>query len=481
MSNKKSLIFETCKRELIEIYRNAIDSVKPNSIINETIKFENNHLFVKSKNNLNYNIDDTSIHVIGAGKSVLGMALGLAKIVKQSTFINQTFSHGGLSLPLGLKRSFEQNEENQNLLKLIDTNVYYGTENNVPSEESITATSRILQNISDACKIDRAHNRKPLFIVLLSGGGSACLSQPKYIGLEKKLSIIQYLVEKGANIVELNKVRRYFSDVKGGNLARFILKNNPDSQILSLIISDVIGDPIEFIASGPTVLNTSIDYKQEMLDVLEKYSYPEEIKIPHDNDNPLIVSQSNITNCIVGNNLLALRAIEEMAKSKGYTVECLGNKLEGETEKIVAKIIRFGDKRISSGECDKLLVIGGGEATISKMPEDTWGIGGRLQEMCIDYMITKTTNTNHKYLDIFFGGSTDGQDGPTDVSACYASHYEWTKEDVNASDLNILKSYKSSHDSYNFWTNNKPDWLIKTGLTGTNVMDLYMYSIIKCC
>lgn len=465
--------------ELAKIYKVALESVDPKKLILNNVKLSGKRLIIeKNKNDsLAIDLEGCNLHLIGGGKSVLEMAKGLTEVVNQSTNLGRNFfTHGCLSVPIGQKDNFQG--ESQSLLEYLDTKVLFGSANNLPDKESLEASKSIFQNISKAITFDKDNNKRSIFLVLLSGGGSACLTYPNYLDLETKLNLVKFLTQRGADIVELNKVRRFFSKIKGGKLARYILENRPDAQIISLIISDVIGNPLEFIASGPTHISTFDNQKQEMLDILEKYKYPMTgAHFPvtgRTNNDPSLENQ--ITNVIIGNNSVALEALIMEANKFHYKVECLGDGLSGRTEDIVARLIDHGQKNLAQERCQKHLIVGGGEATILRNHGDSWGLGGRTQEMALDYMIHKVSNDENScdnQIDVLLSASTDGQDGPTDVAACFASLSDWNGERT----LEEMKLAKRNHDSFRFWTETKPNWLLKTGLTGTNVMDLYIYCL----
>lgn len=484
----RSIFLNSQRKDLLDIYKYAIEAIKPDNLVRSSISVHNNTLSIgQSKTDcdkqFNVQLTNTNVHVIGIGKSAIGMACGLSELATHSK-ISSVFSHGKLSVPIGLKSSLDHSTKNK--LNSINVECCFGSQDNLPDNHSVEATRKILKSIDAACEDDRISSKKPLFIVLISGGGSACLSSPKYIELSEKLDMIKFLVQHGADIVELNKVRRYFSRVKGGQLAAHILRAHPKAQVLSLIMSDVIGDPIEFIASGPTFIPDYFNqnhFRKDAFDVLNKYNYRnlDSKNIAHNKPSDQVEKGRIVINSIVGNNKLALQACKDRASALGYIVKCLGDNLSGETDVIVQQLCNKAHE-LNNEENRKVLIIGGGEATVSKQDGESWGLGGRAQEMALDYMIFKILHKSPRGepIDYFLAGGTDGQDGPTDVAACLASQNEWecdNEKGVCSFTLQDLQQAKAHHNSNSFWTKAKPDWLIKTGLTGTNVMDLYMYSL----
>lgn len=492
MSTAKANVILKCRNELIDIHRCAIDAIKPEKLIKNSIQVTSDGcLLVRTGQtpSQRYKLThETRIHVVGGGKSVMAMASGLADVAQRYGIQEKFSHHGRLSIPLGL-----ESDSREKTLASIGIKCLYGSKNNLPDDASVEASKSILDSISSACLEDIAHNRQSLFIVLISGGGSACLTSPRHISLAKKLEVIKVLVQKGANIVELNKVRTFFSNLKGGQLARYILSRaSPSSRVLTLILSDVIGNPIEFIASGPTCLqggssqSTARHQKQQALQVLSHYGYPLDLgPFPSTEDHGVesLHDNNRLLNHIIGSNQVALDAAMQKARELGYEVLSLGSEFQGNTSDIMQKIVGSAVERFQNPDFpQRLLAIGGGEATVAKADHETWGEGGRAQEMALDYLISRLREpgTRQDAVDMFLAGTTDGQDGPTDVGACLASRNELIHDDDRASiKLEDALKAKASHDSYNFWRTYKPDWLIKTGLTGTNVMDLYMYSLAR--
>lgn len=487
----KNLAVSKCKRELIEIYKHALEAIKPERIVKSSIGLEQNQLIIKERVQGNkheqqqhpfirFDLNRTRLHVIGGGKCSMAMAQGVADVANQAR-ATSLFSHGCLSVPIVSKSAFESDLHAQNQLNSIQVKCRFGAANNLPDESSIQATQFMLEQVAEACQQDRQLGLSSLFIVLVSGGGSACLTSPRHISLAQKTTLIKELVQKGASIVELNTVRRCFSNIKGGNLARQILRLNPEAQVVSLIISDVINDPIEFIASGPTFLGPEFGF-EELTKVMSKYGLdiPEEFekcKGTLESEMDSTPGNNSVINKVIGNNKLALDSVINKAKELDYCVKLVGDNLSGNTSEIVQNLT--GTYALSEPNNHKILIVCGGEATVERKPHESWGLGGRTQEMALDYMLHKLEHQKpvDEYIDIFLASSTDGQDGPTDVAACLASHFEWSLKP--AFDLEKLRTAKRTHDSYNFWTQHKPEWIVKTGPTGTNVMDLYFLLIMK--
>lgn len=489
------------KKDILKIYSAAIELVKPERLVGNALTIDNQTLRVRRPvvvgqspsqqqldNDIMVDLKTSRLHIIGGGKSVLPMATAIAKkaIASRTT---GSFSSGKLILPSQLK----VDETSAKLVEAIGVDFEHGAKDNLPDSNSVVASANMLQLIEQACERDLSAHLCPTFVLLIAGGGSACLTAPKYISLDEKLAITRHLVRRGADIVDLNRVRRFFSRVKGGQLAAYIFdRSKGRARIVSLILSDVIGDPIEYIASGPTYLpdraefGPEVNHYDSMVQVLKKFNYPQlselESRCKQPAANCQVTQQpantSQLINHIIGNNAIAIDAATREAKLLGYKVEHLGSDLSGQSGDIVANILKQARQTVEfCHEGEKVLLIGGGEATVVKKDDESWGLGGRVQEMALDYLLAARAAFANRQAnncpELFFAGSTDGQDGPTDVAACMASRCEWQLEHPDYA-LALIEEAKRTHNSNAFWNQVKPDWLVKTGLTQTNVMDLYM-------
>lgn len=480
------------KRELLDIYNCAVSSVKPELVIEKALSFGKDQLIIREPDNTRTSIllYNKSLHIIGGGKCTLSMACGSASIAVRAN-VAHLFSHGCLSVPVDQRSRFEK-EKLDRLLCKVGVKCLFGSKDNLPDGGSVVASESILNSIRRVREDSFRTGRDPVFILLLSGGGSACLTKPKFISLEEKLNLIRFLAQRGADIVELNTVRRCFSSIKGGHLATYILKQCPMAKIVTLILSDVVGDPIDVIASGPTYIPKPKDilkHESTLKPILTKYKYPNMSRLlgmRADTDMEMLDDirdlikfydvdlDSQIHNKVVGNNLVAFEAALNLATNLGYNVISLGNKIQGSTEDVITDMLT--EAKGTNLNQEKTLIIGAGEATVSKKPNEQWGLGGRAQEMALDYLIATMNrcDSSNGSLDLFLAASTDGQDGPTEVAACMASSSEIHDNIQAPIQQEELLEAKKAHDSYNFWKTRKPEWLFCSGPTGTNVMDLYM-------
>jgi glycerate 2-kinase len=333
---------------------------------------------------------------------------------------------------------------------------------NHPTADGVHSTGQMLALLGSAGPEDVA-------ICLLSGGGSALLPAPDGVSLEDKQAVTKLLHACGATIHEMNAVRKHLSRVKGGRLAAAFRGR----ALFSLIISDVVGDPLDVIASGPTAPDPSTF--ADALAVLDRYGL-------RDRTPPAVIEHlgrgaagqvsetpkqlgPHVHNIILGNNAVALRAASAKAEALGYRVLNLGSFVEGETRQVataitgVVRSIRADGLPIAPPAC----VLIGGETTVTLGPDP--GKGGRNQEFVLA-ALGKLGGDGMRGVAVLSGG-TDGEDGPTDAAGAVAD--ESTGAKVRQRGLGVA-AHLDRHDAYPLF--DAIGGLIRTGLTHTNVMDV---------
>lgn len=334
---------------------------------------------------------------------------------------------------------------------------------NFPTEAGVAGAEEMLRLLSSAGPTDTA-------VCLISGGGSALLPAPVAgVTLAEKLLVTKLLTGCGAAIHEMNCVRKHLSRVKGGRLAEAFTGR----RLVSFIISDVVGDPLDVIASGPTAPDptTFADAKA----ILARYGLwaklPASVakhidagcagSIP---DTPKTLPD-HIRNVVIGSNALALDAARTKAESLGYRVLDVGPFVEGETREVataVAGIVRNIRERGQPFSPPVAILIGG-ETTVSL--GTSTGKGGRNQEFVLA-MLAKLGPDGMRNVVVLSGG-TDGEDGPTDAAGAVADASTWLPD---------LGDFLSRHDAYPFF--DAMGGLIRTGLTGTNVTDVRVVLVV---
>lgn len=332
---------------------------------------------------------------------------------------------------------------------------------NFPTAEGVAGAEEMLRLARTAGPADVA-------LCLLSGGGSALLPAPAPgITLADKLAVTKLLHRCGATINELNAVRKHLSAIKGGRLAQAFAGR----ALMSLIISDVIGDPIDVIASGPTAPDPSTF--ADALAILDRFQLRAQAPpavIAHlergiageIGETPKVMPTA-VRNLILGNNVKALAAAQAHAEALGYRVLTLGSYLEGETRHVAmvhAGIVRsIADQHVPASP--PLCILSGGETTVTLGPNA--GKGGRNQEFVLAALVKLGALPNVAVL----SGGTDGEDGPTDAAGALADASTLAR----ARNLGLNPAdFLDRNDAYPFF--DATGDLLRTGLTHTNVMDV---------
>jgi glycerate 2-kinase len=334
---------------------------------------------------------------------------------------------------------------------------------NQPTAAGVAGTRRILELLQTAGPDDVA-------LCLISGGGSALLPAPvEGVTLEDKQAVTRLLHACGATINEMNCVRKHLSLSKGGGLARAFAGR----ALFSLVISDVIGDPLDVIASGPTAADPTTC--ADALAVLDRYRLTDRTpaavldhlrkgaqgQVPE----TLKTLPPHVHNFILGNNVRSLAAAAEKAGRLGYRVLNLGSYIEGETQPVaialagVARSIRDQGIPVAPPAC----LLSGGETTVTLAPDH--GLGGRNQE----FVLAALLKLGPAGMDgvVVLSGGTDGEDGPTDAAGATAGAATLRRAAALGLDgADFLKR----NDAFHFFEG--AGVLLKTGLTQTNVMDV---------
>jgi len=424
------------------IWQAAVDAVRPADLIP--------HAFTDPALPLSQALQHARrIVVVGGGKAGVAMSAG----VEHSLADRLDRLEGVVNVPADCVRP----------LRRIRLHAARPAGSNFPTEQGVAGSRQMLDLVRNAGSDD-------VVLCLLSGGGSALLPLPAAgVTLQDKQQVTQLLHRCGASINEMNAVRKHLSDLKGGRLALACSAR----ALFSLIISDVIGDPLDVIASGPTAADPTTF--ADALAILERFQLMSQV--------PAAVRQHleqgasghlaetlktlppNVHNILLGNNARALRAAQRQAEGLGYRVLNLGSFLEGETQPVavtlagVVRSIRADGQPVKAPAC----VLSGGETTVTLGAEH--GRGGRNQE----FVLTAAAKLGGDGLRavVVLSGGTDGEDGPTDAAGALAD--SGTLE--RAAQLGLSAAdYLARHDAYTFFAATGD--LLLTGLTETNVMDV---------
>jgi hydroxypyruvate reductase/glycerate 2-kinase len=334
---------------------------------------------------------------------------------------------------------------------------------NHPTAEGVAGVRAMLDLVRGAGPND-------VGLCLLSGGGSALVPAPVAgITLADKQHVTALLHACGATINEMNCVRKHLSEIKGGRLAQAF----GERALFSLIISDVIGDPLDVIASGPTAADPTTF--ADALAVFDRYALTP--RVPPDVwthlergrdgafPETLKMLPASVHNLILGNNSRALAAARQKAESLGYAVLDLGSYIEGETRQVAVALAGIVRSIRAEGRPMRppLCVLSGGETTVTLGPGH--GRGGRNQEFVLSAAVYLGAAGLRRI--VVLSGGTDGEDGPTDAAGALAD--ETTLECAARHGLDPA-AYLERHDAYSFFEATGD--LLKTGLTQTNVMDV---------
>ena len=433
---------ERQRKTLEKIFRAGLSAVDPEEAVKTFVRRTGNQLYIGDRSYDLSNFRKTIL--VGAGKGTAPMAKALEELLGEfltAGCIVVKYGHG---------------------IDLRKTEVIEAS-HPIPDQAGVRGTRRILHHLQD-CSLD------DLVICVLSGGGSALLPAPvDSISLSQKQETTRLLLECGATIDEINAVRKHLSQVKGGGLARAV----SPATLAALILSDVIDDRLDVIASGPTVPDGST--YRDCLQIVDKYELAEKLpaevrKVLEDGvsgrrpetakgEDPIFSGGQNL---IVGNNRAALQAAEREARAAGYESLLLSSRIAGEAREVakvfaaIAKEIRDGGIPISAPAC----ILAGGETTVTVHGT---GKGGRSQELALSAAIALDGWDQIALL----SAGTDGTDGPTDAAGAFADGL--TCENARRIGL-VPLDYLSRNDSYSLF--DQVGQLFNTGPTRTNVMDI---------
>jgi glycerate 2-kinase len=334
-------------------------------------------------------------------------------------------------------------------------------------------TAEGVAGVRDILALARSATPEDVCLCLLSGGGSALLPAPADgLTLADKQKVTQLLHACGATIGEMNCVRKHLSAVKGGRLAEAFFTAG-GRHLTTLVISDVVGDPLDVIASGPTVTDpTSF---ADALAVLERHHLSERVpvavlqRLQQGRDGAIGETPKTLPGSartlIIGNNARALAAASQTAEQLGYPVLNLGSYIEGETRTVATALAGIARSVRIDGQPERapLCILSGGETTVTLPPGH--GRGGRNQE----FVLAAALHLGGEGLRdvVVLSGGTDGEDGPTDAAGALADAGTLERAKRQGLDAN---AFLSRHDAYPFFAATGD--LLQTGLTGTNVMDV---------
>lgn len=399
---------------------------------------------------LRFSLDSlSSLRLVGAGKATAAMAAAAEAILGDRIECGAINTKYGHALPLARVETFAAGHP-------------------VPDEAGVAGARRQLALLANL-------DPDALVLGLFSGGGSALLPAPAAgLTLAQKRETTRLLLACGATIDEINALRKHLSAIKGGLLARAAAP----ARVVALMLSDVIGDPLDTIASGPT--HPDATTFGDCLAIVDRYALRHQLPAPvrqhleagargerPETPKPGDPCFARAESLVIGNSRLALDAAARKASALGYEVLVLTSRLQGEARHAatalvsIAQEIAQANRPIARPAC----LIAGGETTVTLRGE---GKGGRNQELALAAALQLDGWSAITLL----SGGTDGTDGPTDAAGALADGHTLSRARAQGLDA---RAFLGRHDSYPFFA--ALDDLVITGPTGTNVMDLQIILI----
>ncbi len=391
----------------------------------------------------------SSIHLVAFGKAACAMTRAAQDIIPSAWLAGKAIAVTNY----------------ENVTAVENTNVI-GAAHPLPNSAGLNAAQQLANKISAA-------DAQDLVLVLVSGGGSALIPYPvETITLEEKIATTELLLSCGATINEINCVRKHLSVLKGGGLARLAAP----AACHTLILSDVLGDDLSTIASGPTVPDTTT-YRDAIAVFNSKHIWqdvPLAVKchlmrgaqgMTADTPKPNDAIFDSTQHTLIGSNTLSVNAAVTTAQQQGYQTQIYSTQLCGEARDVADQWARHAKQLIDTGVRYPLALLAGGETTVTLTGS---GKGGRNQEMALAFALAARQHGLNGYW-TFLSAGTDGIDGPTDAAGGLVDQDSIKR--MQAAGLNPVAAL-NNNDAYHALKSSQD--LLITGATGTNVADLQM-------
>ncbi len=436
---------EQLRRDALAIWTAGVDAVRSDRLVRDNVRVEGEWLYISDQSILLGAIG--RIEVVGAGKAGAGMAAGLEAALGQRIMREKQLD-GWIHVPADCVRKLEH----------IHLHAARPAGLNEPTAEGVAGSREMLRRVATLKPND-------LCIALISGGGSALLPDPiDGITLEDKQVVTRFLSAAGAPIDDLNRVRKALSNIKGGGLARAC----GAGQLITLVISDVLGDPLDLIASGPTVDGPGNE--EQAIEILRRYGaeaagiHPRVFAaLERRSKQTREPVRARVVNRVVGNNRVAVEAAAAHAQSLGYATQTeSATASEGAAEAVGRRLAKTALAMLATPGADCL--ISGGEPTVTLVKSSQRGKGGRNQQLVL---AAGESLGNSSPGVLILSGGTDGEDGPTDAAGA------WMDAEVLAQAASrglVAADYLARNDAYHYLQ--ATGALIKTGPTHTNVCDV---------
>ncbi len=440
---------ETLRQDAIACFQAGITAADPCVAVKRQLHFDQRGLQIAERCG-----DWQRIHLIAFGKAATAMLRAAMDIIP-----NQYLA----STPIAVT-----NDEN---LCQLENALVITSGHPLPDQRGLAAAGIIAEQLKSA-------QRGDLVVCLISGGGSALLPYPVTgISLDDKIAATQLLLNSGADINQINCVRKHCSQLKGGGLARLAAP----ADLHALILSDVLGDDLSTIASGPCVADPSTF--ADAIALLNQYAVwdqtPDSVKqhlqagaaglqaeTPKANDAIF----ANCSHTLIGSNTISVDAAVNAAKQKNYQIHLINQPLIGEARLAAETMAKQAKQLLDNGLEQATAVIAGGETTVSLSKQH--GQGGRNQELALAFALSaEDLGLNGEWC--FLSAGTDGRDGPTDAAGGIVDSQ--TLKRLKLANIDA-KHQLNQHNSYP--TLQAANDLLITGATGTNVADLQILLLL---
>lgn len=437
-------------QEAIDIWQAGVDSVRGDQLVNQRVQLDGSRLTIVGMNRepVTVNLNDFQrVCVVGAGKAAAALAVALEQ--KLLSYLTADRLCGWVNVP----------DEAVLAARQLTVHPCRPPGVNEPTARAVAGTEAILRLVTSLTQQD-------LCLVVLTGGGSALLPAPVTgISWQDKSAVARWLSAAGADIRELNTIRKRLSRIKGGGLARAC-----PARLISLIISDVLGDPLDVIASGPTVPDTAS--RADALAVMHKYDPARKLAaaavwtaIEHSTTDPAAPLTQAI-NIILANNQTAVQRAAAAAVPRGYEVEVLPTDINEPTAEAVGRQLASRARQLSS-QLRPHALVSGGEPVVELAPPELRGHGGRNQQLVLA-ALDELQQTHSPFSNTtLLSGGTDGEDGPTDAAGAVIGAAQMARVETGTLDIS---GHLQRNDAYPLLDELRA--LFKTGPTQTNVCDL---------
>ncbi len=447
LAGMSELSRDKLRRDALAIWQAGVDAVRSDALVRENVHLADDQLDVAGER---FDLRAIGrIAVVGAGKAGAGMAAGLEAALGEQVLADKHIA-GWINVPADCVQQ----------LSRVHLHAARPAGVNEPTAEGVAGAREIMRLVGELGPDD-------LCIALISGGGSALLPLPlEAITLEDKLAVTRFLSAAGAPIDELNTVRKQLSRIKGGGLARAC----GAGRLVTLVISDVLGDPLDLIASGPTVRRSCQPGRRarrfSIATGLAAAGISERVfaALAKPQQRPVVATACQVTNHVIGNNALAVAAAASAAQRLGYAPASVSaTASEGAAEDVGRQLADAGD-RDGPGRGPELP--GKRRRTDRRLVEaGRRGTGGRNQQLVLA-AVERLQAAGARDVLILSGG-TDGEDGPTDAAGAWA---DWSVIEAAQAQALDPADYLARNDAYHWF---EPlGALLKTGPTHTNVCDV---------